>query len=457
MRKIEVHMKTILTLMAMCGVMFAAAAAEESAAAPAPATMEAVEAVQINLNVVWTLIAGILVFVMQAGFALVEAGLTRAKNTSNIMMKNVMDFVIGSVCFWIIGSAFMFGATKFGFIGTNGFFMDIFPTGDDWNWTYMFFQTMFCATAATIVSGAMAERTQFRSYLIYSALISLFIYPIAGKWAWGGGWLADMNFHDFAGSTVVHSVGGWLALTGAIALGPRIGKYGPDGKPRAIPGHNIAFAAIGVLVLWIGWFGFNPGSTVAGNGDIGRVALVTNFGAVAGTLTAMFTAWAILKKPDASMTLNGALAGLVAITAPCDIVTPVGALIIGAIAGVLVVLSVLAIDRIGVDDPVGAISVHLVNGVWGTLACGLFGAEGVLKIAEANTGLFYGGGFHTTGVQLLGIAAYGGWAFVLGMITFLTLKKTVGLRVSAEEELKGLDITEHGNDAYAGFQIFTNE
>ena len=450
-------MKTILTLMAMCGVMFAAAAAEESAAVPAPATMEAVEAVQINLNVVWTLIAGILVFVMQAGFALVEAGLTRAKNTSNIMMKNVMDFVIGSVCFWIIGSAFMFGATKFGFIGTDGFFMDIFTTGDDWNWTYMFFQTMFCATAATIVSGAMAERTQFRSYLIYSALISLFIYPIAGKWAWGGGWLADMNFHDFAGSTVVHSVGGWLALTGAIALGPRIGKYGPDGKPRAIPGHNIAFAAIGVLVLWIGWFGFNPGSTVAGNGDIGRVALVTNFGAVAGTLTAMFTAWAILKKPDASMTLNGALAGLVAITAPCDIVTPVGALIIGAVAGVLVVLSVLAIDRIGVDDPVGAISVHLVNGVWGTLACGLFGAEGVLKIAEANTGLFYGGGFHTTGVQLLGIAAYGGWAFVLGMITFLTLKKTVGLRVSAEEELKGLDITEHGNDAYAGFQIFTNE
>ena len=457
MRKFEVNMKKILTLMAMCGVMFAAAAAEESGAAPAPATMEAVEAVQINLNVVWTLIAGILVFVMQAGFALVEAGLTRAKNTSNIMMKNVMDFVIGSVCFWIIGSAFMFGATKFGFIGTDGFFMDIFNTGDDWNWTYMFFQTMFCATAATIVSGAMAERTQFRSYLIYSAIISLFIYPIAGKWAWGGGWLADMNFHDFAGSTVVHSVGGWLALTGAIALGPRIGKYGPDGKPRAIPGHNIAFAAIGVLVLWIGWFGFNPGSTVAGNGDIGRVALITNFGAVAGTLTAMFTAWLILKKPDASMTLNGALAGLVAITAPCDIVTPVGALIIGAIAGVLVVLSVLAIDRIGVDDPVGAISVHLVNGVWGTLACGLFGAEGVLKIAEANTGLFYGGGFHATAVQLLGIAAYGGWAFVLGMITFLTLKKTVGLRVSAEEELKGLDITEHGNDAYAGFQIFTNE
>lgn len=447
-------MKTIFTFLVMCGVMFAATAAEEN---NAPATMEAVEAVQVNLNVVWTLIAGILVFVMQAGFALVEAGLTRAKNTSNIMMKNVMDFVIGSVCFWIIGSAFMFGATKFGFIGTDGFFMDIFSTGDDWNWTYMFFQTMFCATAATIVSGAMAERTQFRSYLIYSAIISLFIYPIAGKWAWGGGWLADLNFHDFAGSTVVHSVGGWLALTGAIVLGPRIGKYGPDRKPHAIPGHNIAFAAIGVLVLWIGWFGFNPGSTVAGNGDIGRVALITNFGAVAGTLTAMFTAWLVLKKPDASMTLNGALAGLVAITAPCDIVTPIGALIIGAVAGVLVVLSVLSIDRIGIDDPVGAVSVHMVNGIWGTLACGLFGAEGVLKIADANTGLFYGGGFHATGVQLLGIAAYGGWAFVLGLITFLTLKKTVGLRVTPEEELKGLDITEHGNDAYAGFQIFTNE
>ena len=450
-------MKKLLTFFAVCGVMSAALAAEENSAAAAPATMEAVEAVQVNLNVVWTLIAGILVFVMQAGFALVEAGLTRAKNTSNIMMKNVMDFVIGSVCFWIIGSAFMFGATKAGFIGTDGFFMDIFNTGDDWNWTYMFFQTMFCATAATIVSGAMAERTQFRSYLIYSAVISLFIYPIAGKWAWGGGWLADLNFHDFAGSTVVHSVGGWLALTGAIVLGPRIGKYGPDGKPRAIPGHNIAFAAIGVLVLWIGWFGFNPGSTVAGNGDIGRVALVTNFGAVAGTLTAMFTAWLILKKPDASMTLNGALAGLVAITAPCDIVTPVGALIIGAVAGVLVVLSVLAVDRIKVDDPVGAVSVHLVNGVWGTLACGLFGAEGVLKIADANTGLFYGGGFHSTAIQLLGIAAYGAWAFILGMITFVILKKTTGLRVSPEEELKGLDITEHGNDAYAGFQIFTNE
>jgi len=449
-------MKKILTLFAVCGIALAAAAED---GADAPATMKEVNAVQLNLDIVWTLIAGILVFAMQTGFALVEAGLTRAKNTSNIMMKNVMDFVIGSICFWLIGAAFMFGATKGGFIGTDGFFMDIFKTGDDWNWTYMFFQTMFCATAATIVSGAMAERTQFRSYLIYSAVISLFIYPIAGKWAWGGGWLADLNFHDFAGSTVVHSVGGWLALTGAMVLGPRIGKYGPDGKPRAIPGHNIAFAAVGVLVLWIGWFGFNPGSTVAGNGDIGRVALITNFGAVAGTCAAMFTAWIILKKPDASMTLNGALAGLVAITAPCDIVTPVGALIIGAISGVLVVLSVLAIDRIGVDDPVGAISVHLVNGVWGTLACGLFGAEATLKIAgaEANTGLFYGGGFHSTGVQLLGILSYGAWAFVLGLLTFVILKKTIGLRVSAEEELKGLDITEHGNDAYAGFQIFANE
>ena len=419
--------------------------------------MKAAESVQMNLNIVWTLIAGILVFTMQAGFALVEAGLTRAKNTSNIMMKNVMDFVIGSICFWLIGSAFMFGATRWGIIGTTGFFMDIFQGGDDWNWTYMFFQTMFCATSATIVSGAMAERTQFRSYLIYSALISLFIYPIAGKWAWGGGWLSELNFHDFAGSTVVHSVGGWLALAGAMILGPRLGKYGPDGKPHAIPGHSIALAATGVLVLWIGWFGFNPGSTVAGNGDIGRVAIITNFGAVAGTFTSMFAAWLILKKPDASMTLNGALAGLVAITASCDIVTPVGALIIGGIAGILVVLSVLFIDRIGIDDPVGAISVHLVNGVWGTLACSLFGAEAVLKTAPASSGLFYGGGFHSLWIQLLGIASYGAWAFLLGLLAFTAIKKTIGLRVSEDEERKGLDITEHGNDAYAGFQVFMNE
>lgn len=446
-------MKKILFLLIGCGMMIAVSAADNNT----PNPMKAVETVQMNLNIVWTLIAGILVFAMQAGFALVEAGLTRAKNTSNIMMKNVMDFVIGSICFWLIGSAFMFGATKWGIIGTTGFFMDIFKGGDDWNWTYMFFQTMFCATSATIVSGAMAERTQFRSYLIYSALISLFIYPIAGKWAWGGGWLTDLKFHDFAGSTVVHSVGGWLALAGAMLLGPRLGKYGPDGKPHAIPGHSIALAATGVLVLWIGWFGFNPGSTVAGNGDIGRVAIITNFGAVAGTFTAMFTAWFILKKPDASMTLNGALAGLVAITAPCDIVTPVGALIIGGIAGILVVLSVLFIDRIGIDDPVGAISVHLVNGVWGTLACSLFGAEAVLKTASVSSGLFYGGGFHSLGIQLLGIVSYGSWAFILGLLTFTVIKKTIGLRVSEDEERKGLDITEHGNDAYAGFQVFMNE
>lgn len=445
-------MKTIWILLIVFGIALGAAAGGDTAAAAKTA-----ETVQINLDIVWTLIAGVLVFTMQAGFALVEAGLTRAKNTSNIMMKNVMDFVIGSICFWIIGSAFMFGRTKWGVIGASGFFMDIFKGGDDWNWTYMFFQTMFCATAATIVSGAMAERTKFRSYLIYSAVISLFIYPVVGKWAWGGGWLAGLDFHDFAGSTVVHSVGGWLALAGAMALGPRLGKYGADGKPRAIPGHNIALAATGVLVLWIGWFGFNPGSTVSGVGDIGRVAMITNFGAVSGTLTAMFTAWIILRKPDASMTLNGALAGLVAITAPCDIVTPVGALIIGGIAGILVVLSVLAVDRMGIDDPVGAISVHLVNGVWGTAACGLFGAEAVLNIAGDSSGLFYGGGFRALGIQLLGIGACGAWAFGLGVVTFAVIKKTIGLRVSEDEERKGLDMTEHGTDAYAGFQFFMNE
>jgi len=445
-------MKITVTLL-LFGLMTAASCAESNAAD----AVKLSEQVQTNLNVVWTLIAGILVFTMQAGFAMVEAGLTRAKNTSNIMMKNVMDFVIGSICFWIIGSAFMFGASKAGVIGTSGFFMDIFQCGDDWNWTYMFFQTMFCATSATIVSGAMAERTKFSSYLVYSAVISLFIYPIAGKWTWGGGWLSELDFHDFAGSTVVHSVGGWLALAGAVILGPRLGKYGADGKPRAIPGHNIALAAAGVLILWIGWFGFNPGSTAAGVGDIGRVAMVTNFGAVSGTLTAMCTAWILLKKPEASMTLNGALAGLVAITASCDIVTPAGALLIGGIAGILAVLSVLAIDRLGIDDPVGAISVHLVNGVWGTLACGLFGAEAVLRIGESNSGLFYGGGFHSLLIQLLGIVSYGAWASLLGFLTFAVIRKTIGLRVSKDEERKGLDMTEHGTDAYAGFQVFMNE
>ncbi|MDD3885613.1 MAG: ammonium transporter [Victivallaceae bacterium] len=455
--------KTAAILIGVAGTM-TLAAADAPAEAPAYATAAAVEALQTNLNIVWTLIAGVLVFFMQAGFAMVETGFTRAKNSANIMMKNMMDFATGSFAFFLVGSAFMFGKTAFGLIGTDGFFMKVFESAADWNWTFMFFQTMFCATAATIVSGAMAERTKFSSYLIYSVIVSAVIYPISGKWAWGGlygassaGWLESFGFCDFAGSTVVHSVGGWLALAGAITLGPRIGKYGADGKPRMIPGHNLVIGTLGVLILWVGWFGFNPGSTTSGVGDIGRIALVTNLGAIAGAITAMSAAWVIMKKPDLSMTLNGALAGLVAITAPCNTVTPVGGLIIGAIAGVLVVLSVFAIDRIGIDDPVGAVSVHGMNGLWGTLACGLFNAEAVLGVSEANTGLFYGGGFHQLGVQLLGAVVFFAWAFGLGMLMFNVLRKTVGLRVNAEEELRGLDIVEHGNDAYAGFQIFPNE
>lgn len=448
---------TLLGIMFAGGVSLAQDPAVEPAMTAETINKLIAEGVQTNLNVVWTLLAGVLVFFMQTGFALVETGLTRAKSAANIMMKNLFDFVLGSIAFWALGVAFMFGDGT-PFIGLKGFFMTgVLGNGGDWNWTFMLFQTMFAATAATIVSGAMAERTKFKAYLVYSFIVSLLIYPIAGKWAWGGGWLAAKGFCDFAGSTVVHSVGGWLALAGAMVLGPRIGKFGPDGKPRIIAGHNLVLATVGVFILWVGWFGFNPGSTVAGIPDIGRIAFVTNLGAVAGAAMAMLTAWIMLGKPDLSMSLNGALAGLVAITAGCNSVTMVGALVIGAVAGVLVVLSVLFWDRMKVDDPVGAVSVHCVNGVWGTLACGLFNAEKALGTGEASTGLFYGGGVSQLLVQLEGILAYGVWAFGLGLVLFYLIKKTVGLRVSADEEMKGLDIVEHGNEAYSGFQIFINE
>ena len=435
------------------------------------------ELVQNNLNVVWTMVAAILVFTMQAGFTLVEAGFTRAKNAANIMMKNVFDFVLGSIAFFFVGYALMMGTDAGGLIGTDDFLMTS-PLGDGahWNWTFMFFMTMFAATSATIVSGAMAERTKFAAYLVYSVVISLVIYPVFGHWAWGAlageasaGWLSKLGtgaFHDFAGSTVVHSVGGWLALAGAVSLGPRLGKFRPDGKPVAIPGHNLTLGTLGVFLLWIGWFGFNPGSTAAGTGDIGRIAMTTNLAACAAVATAMAASWALFGKPDLSMSLNGALAGLVAITAPCDVVTPCGSLWIGAVAGVLVVLSVLFIERVlKVDDPVGAVSVHCVNGVWGTLATGLFAAEGVLGLdncgglegAPASSGLFYGGGFSQLASQAVGAATAAAWAFGTGMLLFLAIRKTIGLRASADDELKGMDIAEHGNDAYAGFQIFVNE
>jgi len=407
-------------------------------------------------DVIWTCIAAFLVFFMQAGFAMVEAGFTRAKNAVNILMKNLMDFSVGTIAFLFVGFGLMFGASN-GFCGWSGdlFGMSGIEDNTSWDWSFLIFQTVFAATAATIVSGAMAERTKFTSYLVYSACITLLIYPIFGSWAWGGllqggGWLENMStpFCDFAGSTVVHSIGGWLALAGAIVLGPRLGKYAPDGKPKAIMGHNIPIAALGVFILWFGWFGFNAGSTTKAGGDIGYIAVTTNVSAAAGAISAMIISWVLFKKADASMSLNGALAGLVGITAGCATVSPFGALAIGVSSGVLVVLSVVFIDRVlKVDDPVGAVSVHGVCGAWGTLACGLFNTDG---------GLFYSGTFAQLWTQMVGVGAAFAWAFGLGMILFLGIKHTIGLRVSKDEELRGLDVGEHGMEAYAGFQIFSN-
>ena len=400
--------------------------------------------VQTNADYVWTLVAAFLVFFMQAGFAMVEAGLTRSKNTVNILMKNLMDFSVGSLAFWAIGFGIMFGVTN-GIFGTTGFFFSDFSLdGDPWVFAFWMFQVVFAATAATIVSGAMAERTKFVGYLVYSAVVSAIIYPIFGSWAWGSlfhgnGWLEGLGFIDFAGSSVVHSVGGWAALAGAIVLGPRIGKYTKDGKPRAIPGHNLTLAALGTFILWFGWFGFNPGSTTAANTDIALIAVNTNLAAAAGAVAAMFTAWIIFKKPEATMTFNGALAGLVAITAPCANVSPLSAVILGLVAGILVVLSVIFFDKVlKVDDPVGAISVHGVCGAWGTLAAGLFDINGF--------------NWSVVGVQALGILACFAWAFTTAFILFKVIQKTIGLRVKPEEELEGLDIGEHGLEAYPEFE-----
>jgi Amt family ammonium transporter len=402
---------------------------------------------------------------MQAGFALVETGLTRAKNAANIMMKNLMDFAAGSLAFYVLGAALMFGATKAaGWLGWGGLGMPSLASGEGvWDWTFLFFQTMFAATAATIVSGAVAERIEFKSYLIYSILVSAVVYPISGHWIWGGlagegsaGWLEALGFHDFAGSTVVHSVGGWIALAGAMALGPRLGKYRHDGKANPIPGHSLVLGTLGVFLLWIGWFGFNPGSYTAGVGSIGRVAMTTNLAACAGTCAALVTAWVIMGKPDLTMALNGSLAGMVAITAPCDLVTANASIVIGLVAGVIVVLSVFALDRIHIDDPVGAVSVHCVNGVWGTLAVGLFAAPVSRGYGNEIAGLFYGGGLKLLGVQALGALCVAVWAFGCGKIIFFVLKKAGILRVSAKTELKGLDLVEHGQDAYASFQFFSN-
>ena len=410
------------------------------------------------INTCWTLVGAFLVYFMQAGFALCEAGLTRAKNTGNILMKNMMDFCIGTPCYWLVGFGLMFGGTGALIGGFDPFMLgDYSHLGLDIPlWVYAVFQTVFCATAATIVSGSMAERTKFSAYCLYSAAISLIVYPISGHWIWGGGWLSQLGFHDFAGSTAVHFVGGVTAMLGAWMLGPRIGKYDKDGKAHAIPGHNMTATALGVFILWFCWFGFNGGSSLALSTDeamtlTGLVCFNTNLAAAVATCVAMIFTWVRYGKPDVSMTLNAALAGLVAITAGCDCVSPFGAFAIGAVAGVLVVLSVEFFDNVAkIDDPVGAVSVHFANGVWGTLAVGLFstGNNGVGK------GLFYGGGLSQLGTQALGILSVDVYVLIIMFIVFKLIDKTIGLRVPAEVELDGLDIHEHGlASAYAGFAI----
>ena len=424
---------------------------------------QAIESRSVALDTVWVLIAAILVMFMQAGFALLEAGFTRSKNAVNILMKNLMDFSFGSITYYMVGFALMFGAGNL-FFGTSGFFLhDSGTTFASLDWSTVplelkfFFQLVFAATAATIVSGAMAERTRFVAYIFYSIVITAVIYPIVGHWIWGGGWLAELGMWDFAGSTVVHSTGGWLALTGAVMLGPRIGKYNGDSSAYVIPGHSMPLAALGVFILWFGWFGFNPGSTMGAVTDIAHIATTTNLAAAAGAIAAMLTAWWMYKKPDVSMALNGAIAGLVAITAPCAFVSVGSAIWIGLAGGVLVVLSVIFFDQVlKIDDPVGAISAHAVCGSWGTFAVGLF-AQDVFAPGTTGNGLFFGGGWKLLGIQSLGIISVFGWCMVTGFGLFYVIKHLVGLRVSREEELRGLDIDEHGMEAYAGFQVFTTQ
>ena len=404
-----------------------------------------------SVDVIWTLLGAALVYFMQAGFAMCEAGLTRAKNTGNILMKNMMDFCIGTPAFWLVGFGLMFGGSG-AFIGKlDPLIRGSYQFGSLPTWCFVIFQTVFCATSATIVSGSMAERTNFKAYCLYSAMISLIVYPISGHWIWGGGWLSQLGFHDFAGSTAVHMVGGVTACIGAKILGPRIGKYDRDGKPKAIPGHNLTVAALGVFILWFCWFGVNGASTTAmsTDADLTKASLVymnTNLSAAIATCTAMIFTWVRYGKPDVSMTLNGALAGLVAITAGCDQVSPVGAFFIGLFAGILLCVSVDFFDRIAkIDDPVGAISVHGACGAMGTLCVGLFATDG---------GLFYGGGIHYFLIQLLGVASVMLWVIITMTIIFKVIDKLVGLRVPADIEIEGLDYHEHGlASAYAGFNI----
>jgi Amt family ammonium transporter len=451
-----------------------------SASAQAPTTEQVASdlaGLKVGLDTMWVMVAAMLVFFMNAGFCMLETGFCRQKNAVNVLAKNLIVFSMASIAFWILGFGLMFGNGN-GVIGADGLFvlsgLDNSPaTGDAYQGAYsslswagvpllvkFFFQLAFAGTAATIVSGAVAERIKFVGFLVFSLLLVGIAYPLTGHWIWGGGWLAKLGFWDFAGSTVVHSVGGWAALMGAALLGSRIGKYNSDGSINAIPGHNLSIATLGCLILWLGWFGFNPGSTMGVNWLIGHIAMTTNIAAAFGGAAATIVAWVVLGKPDLSMVINGILAGLVAVTASCAFIPVWAAAVIGAIGGALVVYSVLFFDRIQLDDPVGATSVHLVNGIWGTLAVGLFATGPGVKVGQdvlyadglgPAAGLFMGGGIGQLGAQFLGVITVGGITVLLSTIFWLALKVTLGIRVSSEEELIGLDIAEHAMEAYSGF------
>ncbi len=437
------------------------------------------QALKIVVDTVWVLVTAFLVFFMNLGFAMVESGLCRVKNTVNILAKNFIVFAISSLAYYVLGFGLMYGDGT-GFIGLKGLFAltgaDTSPaTGEAYTGVYsaiswtgvplaakFFFQLVFCGTAATIVSGAVAERIKFPTFIIFSIVICAVLYPITGHWIWGGGWLASLGMFDFAGSTVVHSVGGWAALAGVIVLGPRLGRYGSDGSVRPMYGHNMSMATLGVFVLWLGWFGFNPGSTMSGNAPaIAHIALTTNTSAATAALVAMVMSWLLLGKPDLSMILNGCLAGLVAITAPCAFVSVPSSVAIGAVAGLVTVPAVLMFDKLRLDDPVGALTVHLVNGVLGTLLLGVFADKNVAAAIGTDSdalrnGLALGGGFGQLGAQALGVAAVAAFTFGAALIVWLALKLIMGIRVTRDEELRGLDIGEHGMEAYSGFQTFTN-
>lgn len=484
--KSSVNWTACIPLAAIIGVFWVYAATAQTAATPTPEPLtaekvkESVDALKVGLDTLWVVVAAFLVFFMNAGFALVESGFCRRKNTVNILTKNLIVFAIATIAYWAVGFGFMYGDSGGNlFIGLKGFFLsgaDNSPATLDaykgdfpgLNWTGVpleakfLFQLVFAATAATIVSGAVAERIKFLAFMLFSFILVAVSYPITGHWIWGGGWLSKVGFFDFAGSTVVHSVGGWGALIGAAVLGSRTGRYGEDGKNRAIPGHSMSLATLGCLILWLGWFGFNPGSTMTADGRlIAHIALTTNMGASAGGIAATIVAWLYLGKPDLSMIVNGILAGLVSVTAPCAWITLPSAIIIGAIGGTIVVFAVGFFDKLKIDDPVGATSVHLVCGIWGTISVGLFavgqktdiGGGYILQAgAGPKAGLFFGGGFDQLLYQLLGVVSVGGFTVAFSFIGWYVISLiTGGIRVETEEEFKGLDISEHGMEAYSGF------